>query len=284
MGGGGSQPSGNTTTVQKSDPWSGQVPFLTGGDSNGTTVPGVLPEAAKLYQSGGPQYYPGQTYATPTDAQTQGLNATQGVAGSNLNGIDPTAQNYITGQLNGSKLMAGNPYFSNMADSVKASVEPGLMAQFSHGNAFASPGTAYGVSKGVSDAVGNLAYTNYQNEENNQAKSALLAPTIGAMPYTDTSQLYNSGSTQQTLNQNQINDTLARYNYGQQLPYQTLNQYANSVNGNYGGTSTLTSPYYQGNSNSALGALGGGLLGYGLGGSGGGMFGMGAGSILGSFF
>lgn len=51
---------GSSTTVQKADPWSGQQPYLTRG----------FQEAEKLYNSGGPEYFPNATYV-PFSGQTE---------------------------------------------------------------------------------------------------------------------------------------------------------------------------------------------------------------------
>jgi len=59
--GGSSGGSGTQTTVSKSDPWSGQQPYLTD----------IFSQAKKAYQSGtGSQYYPGQT-VTPFSSDTK---------------------------------------------------------------------------------------------------------------------------------------------------------------------------------------------------------------------
>lgn len=247
--GGGS--SGTTQTVQKSDPWSGQQGYLTD----------VFNQAQNQFQNYKPQYFPGNTVAGFTPFQNQAVQATADVAQNN-----PTAGNAngaINGYLSGDYLKQGNPYFKNVADTVKANVVPQLESQFS-GSSYGlnRPGAAYAVGNGTSDAIGNLAYQDYQNQQGNQLKAAYLAPQVQQMPYTDIAQLYNAGATQQGQNQADINSNIDRFNFGQQLPYNQLNQYANLISGNYGGTSTLTQPYYSNNSGNILG---GGLLGASLG-------------------
>lgn len=67
---------GGTTTVQKADPWEKQRPYLAGGRNQfDTLVPGVFPEAAKLYKNGGlaPDYYSGSTVAEQSDWTRQAL-------------------------------------------------------------------------------------------------------------------------------------------------------------------------------------------------------------------
>ena len=83
-----------------------------------------------------------------------------------------------------------------------------------------------------------------------------LAPQMQQMPYTDLSQLYSGGATQQALQQASINDAIQRWNYQQQLPYTILNQYLGQVTGNYGGTSQLNQPILNNPTANVLGGLG----------------------------
>lgn len=250
---GGSSGGGSTTTVQKSDPWSGQQPYLQQ----------TMQDAQKLYQNKAdyPQYYPNSTVQPFNPMESSAVSdlnqlGTQGNSTINSAGSDLTNFN------NGSYLSADNPYFQSMADSVKSQVVPGLESQFAQGNDMNSPAAAYAVSKGTSDAVGNLAYQNYSDQLGNMIKSAALSPTQYQANLTGAGTALGAGQAQQQQDQTQLSDQVNRYTYNQELPYEMLNQYANSINGNYGGTSTLTQPY----SSNALsggisGALSGGMLG-----------------------
>ncbi len=256
FGGGGSSPNpqGSTTTVQKSDPWSGQQPYLTD----------VFSHAQNLYDNYSPQYFQGSTVAPldPLQSQAIALEAQRGLSGSPVgNAAQQSAQNF----LDGSYLGAGNPYFQSMANSVLANVVPGLEAQFNQGNSLNNPGMAYAVSQGATDALGNIAYQNYSDQLSNQLKALALAPQTAGLDFQDIAALGDAGSQLQNQAQQQLNDQIARFNFQQQLPYEQLNNYANLVQGGYGSTSTLTQPYFA-NQGSGLGA---GLLGAGiLGGSG----------------
>src|SRR3990167_11416611 len=75
----GSTPSRNTetvTTTQKSDPWSGQQPYLTD----------LYRTAQGIFGGQGPQYYPGQTVSPFSAQQDMALQLIQGraLAGSPL--------------------------------------------------------------------------------------------------------------------------------------------------------------------------------------------------------
>ena len=77
-----------TTTVQQSDPWAGQQPYLQYGFAN------------SLHQlnSGGPQYYPNNTYVPFSNQTEQGLGMLENRA---INGspVESAMQNYVTNTL-----------------------------------------------------------------------------------------------------------------------------------------------------------------------------------------
>lgn len=244
---------GSTTSVQKSDPWSGVQPSLQHGFS----------EANRLYGNNGPQYFPGQTYAPPNTAQ---LNSAYNIADKGLNGtqVGNAASGAVTGVLNGSP---------GMTSFLASQVMPQIQGQFAAGNRMDSGLASRAVGSGMSDAL-----------LNNQLKYAAIAPTLNDMQFQNLDQAMGAGQTMQGLDQNVINDAMQRWNYNQQLPYSNLNNFISEIQGNFGGTSTLTQPYSQNMLGNALGgALGGGMLGNSLGGmlgmSGG--MGSGLGSLLG---
>lgn len=91
MGGGG----GTTTTK----PWKEAQPYILQG----------YQEAQKLYESGGPQFFPGQTYISPSEATTQALNLAEqrATAGSPLLKQAQSAA--------GNLMSATNPYAAQIA-------------------------------------------------------------------------------------------------------------------------------------------------------------------------
>lgn len=207
-----------------------------------------------------------------------GINPNSNAGASALN-------SYATGQM----AALGNPYTAGEAQSVLSSVVPSIESQFISGGDLASPEAAYATAAGATNALAPILFNNFQTEQQNQLNAAgeqvtaannlqgaygqnmqqtlgglALAPTTQQMPYTDLSQEYNAGATQQANQQSAINDAVNRYNYNETLPYNMLNQYIGEVTGNYGGTSTLTQPFF---SNSGTNALGGAAAGASLGSS-----------------
>lgn len=246
-GGGGS---GSTTTVQKSDPWSGQQPYLQD----------VFAQAQSLDHSYNPQYYPNSTVAQFTPTQQTGLNMETALGEGGGAQSTGAADQALSKTLNGDFLNASsNPYFQNMAQSVLAQTVPGLESQFTQGGAMNSPGAAYAVSQGANAAIGNLAYQNYNDAQTNMMRAAALAPGVQNSEYQNVQAVQDAGNQQQALNQANINDAVNRFNFQQQLPYNKLSMYDQLINGSYGGTSTMTQPYYQNKTGSSIAGGVGGL-------------------------
>lgn len=246
MSGGGS---GSTTTVQKSDPWAGQQPYLQD----------IFSQASALDHGYNPQYYPNSTVAQFTPAQQTGLNMEQAYGeGGGAQSIG-AADSALTHTLNGDYANASsNPYFQDMAQNVLAQTVPGLESQFTAGGAMNSPGAAYAVSQGANSALGQLAYQNYNDQMTNMMRAAALAPGVQNSQLQDIQAVQDAGAQEQAQNQANINDAVNRWNFQQQLPYNKLSMYDQLINGSYGGTSTLTQPYYQNKGASqAMGAVGG---------------------------
>ena len=100
-GGGGSGGGGSGTSTTKSELDPTVRPFVEYG----------LQEAKGLYQQPGPDYFPGQTYVSPSQQTTQalGLAEQRALAGSPL---QQAAQAQQLGTVGGQYLSAGNPYLS----------------------------------------------------------------------------------------------------------------------------------------------------------------------------
>jgi Chaperone of endosialidase len=283
---------GNNTSTTKSDPWEGQQPY----------IKDVMSKAQGQYNNFTPQFYGGSTVAGLNPIQNQAIgataatglygspvlnaaqNSTKSILDNNPNNNNPSNGGFwsqMTGQglgqkalqsyANGDQLSAGNPYFQQMAQTTLGQVVPGLEQQFAQGNAMNSPAAAYAVSKGANDAIGQLAYQNYGQQQQNQigAAEALSGQQLsGAQGLSGN---YNSGvgnqisaanqaqglyqtqlggqqaamsagQTQQDQAQKQIQDQIDRWNFAQQQPYSKLNQYSNLVGGQYGGTTTASTP------------------------------------------
>jgi hypothetical protein len=241
-GGGPSVPTGSTTTTSDTAPWIGQQPYLTYG----------FQQAQNLYNQGGPQYFPGQTLASVAPQTTQAI-ADQTQRATDGSPLVSAAQNAVTGLENGQFLSAGNPYFQQMFQNVSDAVTPAVAGSFEGNGRYGSGAFANALSSSLAQQAGSLAYQNYNQGLTNLLQGARLAPQLANQDYVDIGQLANAGSTQQSLQQQQINDAIQRYNYNQNLPYNNLTNYLGLVKGNFGSSSTQTT---QNAVNPLAGALG----------------------------
>lgn len=241
-----SVPTNQSTT---STPWSEQVPYLKQG----------FQEAQRLYEDPSrPQYYPGQTFANPSQATLQGLAGTEARA---LQGSPTLAlgQNEANNSLAGNYLSAGNPYFSQMADTIRANVLPGIDSRFIQAGRSGSGLHGRAVGEGLGAAIGNLAYQNYGDERNRMGQYAAMSPQFAQADYIDPQMLQAAGAQREAIAQKPISEAVGRWQYEQNLPQAKLADYMQMVGGNFGGTSNTVGQQFYQQPNSTAQGIGTGL-------------------------
>ena len=248
---------GSTESVSKTEPWGLQKYYLKD----------IIREANKNYKEGGPlEYYPGNTVAPFAGETEQALTAQADRARSG-SPLTQASQGQLADTISGRYLDAGNPYFEQMANRVRAQVQPQIDARFAASGAGGSPLANRALGLGLGDAIGSLAYQNYGDERQRQMQGTMLAPRAAQQDYFDIGKLAEVGAARENLSQQQINEQIARHEFDQMEPWQRLGLYNQFVQGNYGGTTTTQQP----NTNrSPIGAgltsaLGGGLSGAAIG-------------------
>jgi hypothetical protein len=241
-GGDSGTPTTGQTVTNTTAPWSGQQPYLTFG----------FQQAQDLFNQGGPQYYPDSTLAptSPYTSQALALEAQRALNGSPLTAA---AQADALGTAQGDYLGAGNPYLQNMFTSIANTVTPSVTGAFEGAGRYGSGAYANALASALTNNAGNLAYQNYGNERGNMLRADALAPSLAGQDYADIGQLAAAGDAQRQLAQQGINASVDRYNYNQNLPYNTLANYMRMIQGNYGASSTQTMQNY---ANPIAGALG----------------------------
>jgi hypothetical protein len=214
-------------------PWAQQIPYLTQGFS----------EAQRLYNAPGPAYYPGQTVAPFAPETTLGLNA-QAARASAGSPVNRAAQGYASDVLGGRYL--DNPFGGAVFEDIKDRVTPAVASQFSLAGRY-GPGAAMTdqLTRSLTDAYAPYAQQQYSTERANQQAIAGLAPTLANTDYQDIAAMTDVGKQRQAQAQAEIQAAQDRYNYNANLPYNKLAQYAQLIQGNYGGTTTGKSPIYQ---------------------------------------
>lgn len=268
-------PPQTTTTVQQanSSPWSGQQDYLTDIFGKAQTQ---YADPMQFYAGSVPDVPAGQTYAPLSSDTTQAMQMVRDKA---LGGdtVTPAAENYTTSMLSGDFLGAGNPYFSNMVNTIYNTVTPQVESQFEKAGRYGSGSMDKSLASAMTDTAGNLAYQNYGDTMKQMGQANYVAPQISALGYTPAQQLAQVGGMTEDQTQNAINQAMSNWQFSQMEPWQRLGLYSGSVAGNYGGSSTSTGtgtgtsgqwiqPSYSnssGNTGSLLSGLGGlGMLAY----------------------
>lgn len=234
-----------TTTTQQ--PWAPAVPYLTSG----------LQRAESLYNSPGPQYFPGSTVSgfSPAQQQAQQLGIQRATNGNPIMGA---SQNYAQQSINGDFLNSGDQngmVFQNIASKIL----PAVNSQFSMSGRYGSGLHADTLGRSLTEAYAPIAMDNYQRERGMQQDMAQFAPTYAANDYQDLGMLNSIGQEQQGQAQSELQDAVNRWSYNQDLPYNKLQQYMGLITGTsgQGGTTTSQMPYSQPSMLQTL--LGGGL-------------------------
>jgi hypothetical protein len=235
-------------------------------------------QSRALYETGGPQYYGGNTVVPFSQQTEQALAGTEARAmgGSPVN---QAAQNYATGILGKEPTSqfggASNPYldaqFNRAADATQQRLQSGFAG--SGRNIEAARPAA---SQELNDLATGIYGGAYENERNRMAEDlsrqrstqfgvAGLAPQIANQDYVDLNALQGVGGQVEDLAGNLMQDQAARWDFSQNAPQMNLDNYIARVTGAYPGqNATQTTPTYR---NQGAGALGGAMSGAALGSS-----------------
>lgn len=268
-GGGGNsvQPVGQQTTVQKSEPWEGQKPYL-----NDTFI------RAEQVANKPIEYYPGST-VTPFSGQTEtALQAAEkrAVDGSPIQdmGREQMAQTLSGGYLN------ANPHLDAMynraarpvAENFRDAVSPGITGGAARAGRYGS-GMYQDMQSKAQDNLGrtlgemgtDIYGRAYESERGRMNDAIMAAPQYAQADYNDIAQLANVGSQREGLANQYLQDAIQRWNFAQNEPASRLGNYASMIQGNYGRTETTSQPIYRQQGQSTLsqvlqGGLSGGLL------------------------
>lgn len=229
-----------------------------------------------------PLYYPGQTYAGETTGQASGLasNIAAGAAGGSMSQIAGNAMSADNQLMNATNL-ANNPYiaaaaqgaiipiYQNLMQTVLPQDNSAAIAQGAYGGARNGLENAQSINDAnlaALDTTSSMYNSAYNSGLQAQAQGVAQSPYIAALQLAPGQAQLAAGTAQQALNQNIINDAITRYNYNQNLPLAKLQQYMQLIQGNYGGTSATSTPYFKNSAGSAIGgALGGAATGATLG-------------------
>jgi hypothetical protein len=272
-----------TVTTSSIDP--ALRPFLTEG----------LERARSLFLTGQqPQFFQGQTYVSPS-AQTEEALAQQEALARQQSPVLQQAQQAYQQSLGGIGATAGgsflgsNPYQAQMMQAAtrpleqqfSQSVLPSIASLYSKAGRYGSGAmqnalgqATEGYGRALGDITSNIAGQQYQQERGLQQQAQLglaglasAAPSIYGQQFIPSQQLAQVGAAREAIAAQPLQEQMARFQFGQQLPYQQLQGYLSSVYGtpmaNYGTQSSQAPNNYIGSAlgGAGLGYLGGSLLG-----------------------
>ena len=221
-GGGGKQDSTTTTSI---DP--AIKPCVTYG----------LEEAKRLYQSESPQFFPGQTYVSPSEQTQQALQMAQqrAIQGSPLTGaaqaetlatIQGRGVNpFLAGALEQTNRLAGEQFNRNIQNLQSSAASAGRYGSNAMGQ---QAGQAQDIfARALAEQGGQLAYNSAEAERGRQMAAVGAAPQMAQADYADIQRLLSVGGAREAQSAAELQDAMNRFNFQQNLPQMKLQQYAN---------------------------------------------------------
>lgn len=275
-GGGGGGQTTNTVTRTELDPV--MRPFVQYG----------LQEATRLYQAPDiPQYFPGQTYVSPSQQTQAALQAAQQRAAVG-NPLTPAAQAQALNTVQGGYL-GGNPFFQGAFRAATQGAQTQYQDAVQQALSNASRAGRYGsgamgtaldraggqFAQALTNTAGQLAFENYAQERGRQQAMIGAAPELAQQDYQDINKMLQLGQIAEGYQETALADAVNRFNFAQQAPYQKLQSY---LSGAYGAPTGMqvSQPVYR---NQFGNIIGGALTGAALGGTPGAAIGAGLGLL-----
>jgi hypothetical protein len=221
-----------TTTTSAIDPTI--QPYLTYG----------LQQAQQAYQGGGPQYYGGQTYVSPSTTTQTGLQALEARAKLG-NPLLQSAQNQLQNTVSGG-FLGGNPFFQGAFQPAAQAAEQQFKQTLGDISSKASLAGRYGsgamgqlqdratgaFGQQLANTAGQLAYQNYADERARQQQATMAAPAMTSADYQDIQNMLQAGQIREGYQGQQLQSDMAKFNFLQNQPQQNLQNYLSLVYGN----------------------------------------------------
>lgn len=221
-----------TTTTSQIDPTI--QPYLSYG----------LQQAQQAYQAGGPQYYGGPTFVSPSTATQTGLQALEARA-SQGNPLLQSAQNQLQNTVSGG-FLGGNPFFQGAFQPAAKAAESqfkqtigdiasksSMAGRYGSGAMGSLQDRAVGAfGQQLANTAGTLAYQNYADERARQQAATMAAPQMASADYQDIQNMLAAGQAREGYTGQQQQADIAKFNFLQNQPQQNLQNYLSLVYGN----------------------------------------------------
>lgn len=282
---------GGGTTVQTatSEPWKQQIPYLLKGMKGADEL---LAQGLPAYYQGKTlaDFDPAETAAQkaimgywmgPRAARMQGgAESSLGRSLAGQTGFSPTqTADLLAGNVNTG---AGSPFATTanalqqqVMGNLKGNILPGLRESLitsgqeggsSRNELVQNKAIANAVQQGLTKPLADMYAGAYDTAQGMRLPAAGMGiqqqqygqsmyPAIMNAPMAGYNALAGVGAQRRGMTQDIIDQDMQRYNYEAMAPYNALNQYMNTIAGNYGGTTTQTTPKQGGGIGSLLGAI-----------------------------
>lgn len=244
---GGSVPK-NTTQTTKSEPWSGQQPYLQQ----------IFAQAQQLYNNDRPQYYPGQQVASQTADTLAGQQAFRDAA-SGIGDMNQLAGQAAAFNLTDGRDPANNPYLQS---AIQAAIRPAQQALTDTGGALSNirssamasgayGGTRQGIAEGLAqarfgqsalDTAASMSNAAYQSGQQQATTTLGLMPGLIQSAQVPGQMLSAVGAQNEGYQQALIEAAMNKWNFNENADRNALADYLQMVQGNFGGTATTTGP------------------------------------------
>jgi hypothetical protein len=224
-------------------------PFLTQG----------LERARELFLTGPqPTFFPGQTYVSPSAQTEQALAQQEALATGAQPTLQQAQQAYQAslgqiGQTAAGGFLQGSPYQQAMLQAATRpltqqfgeQVLPGISSLYSRAGRYGSGameralgGATEAYGRALGDVSANIVGQDYAREralqqqaQMGQAALAQLAPSIYQQQFLPSQTLAQVGAAREAIAAQPLQEQMARFQFGQQQPIQSLMSYLSSVYG-----------------------------------------------------
>lgn len=224
----------NTTTMTR-NPYAAAAPGLDMA-AQSTTDWMNDPNAAAAY--GGPRV------AQMSDMTSEGIRGMFGGEGA------AASSGYLKDVLGGKYLQADNPYLAQLTQSIRGQVMPSVNSQFSNAGMVGSTAHQGSLARGMTDALAQPLFAQYNNERGLQSQAAGMLPGIDAAR---SQQMVQAGQLGEGYDQRNLDAQRAMFEEAQQKRAQQLAMGTGLLGqiGQAGGTQTTNNSGYADSNNTA---------------------------------
>jgi hypothetical protein len=205
-----------------------------------------------------PQFFPGQTYVSPSQQTLDALAAQEQIARAAPSSLQAAQESYMRGlgglgATAGGAFLMGNPYQQMAIEAATRPIMqqyeeqtmPGIASGFSRAGRYGSGAmeraqgrAAEATGRAIGDVASNIAYSGYEAERGRQQQAitqqinaAQMAPQIYGQQFLPSQQLGQIGAAREAISALPLQEQMARFQFSQQAPRESLNAFLSSIYG-----------------------------------------------------